>query len=75
MLPVHRLIGHKEWAPGRKSDPVYAMSWRRSRVAAFQPLEEDPLAGYTPEQIVSFVHKGASLLRWTSRRAGSARRT
>lgn len=37
MLPAHRVIGHKEWAPGRKSDPTYSMDWRRSRVAAFTP--------------------------------------
>jgi len=35
MLPVHRLIGHKEYAAGRKSDPVYDMNWRRGRVANF----------------------------------------
>jgi N-acetyl-anhydromuramyl-L-alanine amidase AmpD len=28
------VVGHREWAPGRKSDPRYDMGWRRSRVAA-----------------------------------------
>lgn len=43
MLPAHRVIGHKEYAAGRKSDPVYDMNWRRARVAAFTPrsLEDD----------------------------------
>jgi hypothetical protein len=27
------LIGHKEWAPGRKSDPRHDMGWRRAQVA------------------------------------------
>jgi hypothetical protein len=44
MLPVTRLIGHKEYGntppggyPGRKGDPRYSMDWRRARVASFQP--------------------------------------
>lgn len=41
MLPVYRLIGHKEYAAGRKSDPRYSMDWRRSRVAAFTPRGVD----------------------------------
>ncbi len=34
------LIGHKEWAPGRKIDPLYSMDWRRKRVANFRPRGE-----------------------------------
>jgi len=30
--PTSHLIGHKEWAPGRKTDPRHAMSWRRAQV-------------------------------------------
>jgi hypothetical protein len=37
MLAVSRVIGHKEWAPGRKSDPRYDMNARRAEVAAFTP--------------------------------------
>ncbi|HEY9354627.1 MAG TPA: N-acetylmuramoyl-L-alanine amidase [Nocardioides sp.] len=37
MLPVSRVIGHKEWAPGRKSDPTYDMNWRRAGVAGIVP--------------------------------------
>lgn len=53
MLPVHRVIGHKEYGntppggwPGRKGDPVYDMNWRRARVAAFTPriLEDDDVS-------------------------------
>ncbi len=36
MLPVARLIGHKEWT-SRKSDPRHDMNWRRARVANFTP--------------------------------------
>jgi hypothetical protein len=32
-FPAARVFGHREWAPGRKSDPRYDMGWRRSRVA------------------------------------------
>lgn len=27
------LIGHREWAPGRKFDPRHSMDWRRGQVA------------------------------------------
>lgn len=39
MLPVHRVIGHKDWAKpvGRKQDPPHSKSWRQRRVAAFRP--------------------------------------
>jgi hypothetical protein len=50
MLPVTRVIGHKDYGntppggwPGRKGDPVYDMNWRRARVAAFQPRSEDDM--------------------------------
>ncbi len=36
------LIGHKEWAPTRKVDPLYGMDWRRKRVASFHPRTEEP---------------------------------
>ena len=36
MLPVARVIAHKEWTP-RKIDPRVSMTWRRQRVAAFTP--------------------------------------
>jgi hypothetical protein len=41
MLATSRVIGHKEWAPGRKSDPRYDMNMRRAQVAAFTPAEDD----------------------------------
>lgn len=41
-FPVARIVGHKEWAPGRKSDPVYSMSWRRARVADLRPAAPAP---------------------------------
>lgn len=31
---TNQLIGHKEWAPTRKSDPRHSMNWRRDRVRA-----------------------------------------
>lgn len=38
-MPVDasRVIGHREWAPGRKSDPTYNMDWRRAGVAGIVP--------------------------------------
>jgi hypothetical protein len=55
MLPVSRVIGHKDWAPGRKSDPLYSMSWRRSRVAAFTPGEDE----MTKDQFLAFLRDPA----------------
>jgi hypothetical protein len=52
MLPVHRVIGHKEYGnqpngwPGRKTDPVYSMDWRRQRVAAFKPRNAPSPGGF-----------------------------
>lgn len=42
MLPIARVIGHKEWSPGRKSDPVYDMNWRRAGVAGIRPKSSNP---------------------------------
>jgi hypothetical protein len=50
MLPPARVIAHREygntppggWA-GRKTDPTYDMNWRRERVAAFRPVQEDDM--------------------------------
>lgn len=36
MLPVSRVLGHKEWTT-RKADPVHSMTWRRDRIARFKP--------------------------------------
>lgn len=55
MLPTSRVIGHKEWAPGRKSDPLYDMGWRRSRVAAFNPGEDE----MTKDQFLAFLRDPA----------------
>lgn len=33
-FPVAHVIGHKEWAPGRKSDPRYSMAAERAALAA-----------------------------------------
>lgn len=42
-FPVAHVIGHKEWAPGRKDDPLYDMGWRRTQVAAFEPAPNEPI--------------------------------
>jgi hypothetical protein len=39
MLPVNRLIGHREWTD-RKGDPRHSMDWRRACVAAFTPEDD-----------------------------------
>lgn len=36
-FPTAHVIGHKEWAPGRKSDPSYDMAWQRSLVGGTSP--------------------------------------
>lgn len=41
MIRTNRILGHKEWAPGRKSDPVYDMNWRRDMVATDSAQEDD----------------------------------
>lgn len=60
MLPVARVIGHKEYGntppggwPGRKKDPVYDMAWRRSQVAAFTPRKESDMP--TPAEYAQAV--------------------
>lgn len=50
MLSPTRVIGHKEWAKGRKSDPTYDMAWRRGRVATFVPR-----TGTTPPEDDDFM--------------------
>jgi peptidoglycan hydrolase-like protein with peptidoglycan-binding domain len=35
---VPHVVGHKEWAPGRKSDPVYDMAGFRSQVGGTGPI-------------------------------------
>lgn len=37
MLPISRVIGHREWSPGRKSDPVFDCDWMRAGVAGIHP--------------------------------------
>jgi hypothetical protein len=65
-LPASRVIGHKEYAAGRKSDPTYSMDWRRQRVAAFTPRnaptpEDDIVDDATMDKIADKVV--AKLLR------------
>lgn len=36
-FPLSHVVGHREWAPGRKTDPRYDMAWRRACVAAVTP--------------------------------------
>lgn len=41
MLPVSRVIGHREWTT-RKIDPRYSMDWRRAGVAHITPRGAPP---------------------------------
>jgi hypothetical protein len=50
MLPIARVIGHREWTPGRKADPVYDMDWRRAGVAGIRPRNADQEDEISPEQ-------------------------
>lgn len=46
MLSAVRIIGHKEWAGPRKSDPRHDMNWRRGRVARFASRSNNfPITG------------------------------
>ena len=38
MLPISRVIGHREWAPARKSDPTFDCDWMRAGVAGIRPI-------------------------------------
>ncbi len=40
-VPESFPVGHKEWAPGRKSDPLYSMTDRRRQVGTFTPKGDD----------------------------------
>jgi DNA-binding transcriptional MerR regulator len=54
MLPISRVIGHREWAPGRKTDPAYDMDWRRAGVAGIRPRaaqEDDELSQAQIDQL------------------------
>jgi hypothetical protein len=71
MLPIARVIGHREWAPGRKSDPTYDMDWRRAGVAGIRPRiagQEDDMdqaqvdqlrrdVGFARDQIMTHLGK------------------
>lgn len=57
MLSPARVIGHREYAGGRKSDPRHDMNWRRNRVAGFVPRNRKtpPIVG----RIGDAYHRGA----------------
>lgn len=48
MLPISRIIAHREWAPGRKSDPVFDMDWARAGAAGIRP--RTPTAAPAPRR-------------------------
>ncbi len=73
MLPVHRVIGHKNYGntppggwKGRKGDPVYDMDWRRNRVANFHPRSGDDMP--TAQEVADAVV--ARLLQANNRTVG-----
>src|SRR5262245_6153270 len=62
------VVGHREWAPGRKSDPRYDMGWRRARVAALgvstpgtstggRPLLREGSTGAAVSALQSFMRR------------------
>lgn len=52
-LPIARIIGHREWSPGRKSDPVFDMDWARAGVAGIRPHPAAaPAADTLPEDLM-----------------------
>jgi len=70
-LPAHRVIGHKEYGntghPGRKSDPVYDMNWRRQRVAAFTPRSQEDVMNADQEAKLNRVLDLVAALRFEDR--------
>jgi hypothetical protein len=72
-LPAHRVIAHREYGntppggwPGRKGDPVYDMNWRRQRVAAFQPQQQEDVMNADQERMLREVHAELTMLRQSS---------
>ncbi len=61
MLPIGRVIAHREWSPGRKSDPVYDMNWRRDRVARIGPRAQED-SDMTPDQAKQLAALHAQLV-------------
>jgi hypothetical protein len=45
------VVGHREWAPGRKSDPRYDMGWRRARVGAVSLTAGAAVGVSTPQPV------------------------
>jgi hypothetical protein len=65
MLPISRVIGHREWAPGRKVDPTYDMDWRRAGVAGIRPRgqKDDELSQAQADQIITQVRRDLGFAR------------
>lgn len=59
--PTSRIVGHKEWAKGRKVDPRYPMDWRRKRVAAVLRRWEKPPVTTTPDKPEDIMATAAEL--------------
>lgn len=47
-LPLGRIIGHREWAPGRKSDPAFDCDWMRAGAAGIRPATTAAQTGPSP---------------------------
>ncbi len=62
MLPIARVVGHREWT-SRKSDPVYDMNWRRAGVAGIRPrTEEDFMATMSEAEKATILEAARSVL-------------
>lgn len=53
--PADRIVGHKEWAPGRKIDPTYNMDTHRARVTQLLTRQEDDM---TARIIAAYIAGG-----------------
>lgn len=57
------VIGHKEWAPGRKFDPSYDMGWQRSLITPTRPptparpVLQQGSTGDLVEQVQTFLRR------------------
>lgn len=69
MLPLGRVIGHREWAPGRKTDPRYDMNWRRAGVAGITPRNQED-NDMTPEESARLARVERGLLTLVQQMCG-----
>jgi hypothetical protein len=54
--------GHKEWAPKRKTDPLYDMDQMRQRIDTHANEEDAPMSAAEADRVIAEVNKARDLL-------------